>query len=154
MSGSILGHAHAPPVCGRKSIYCQKGSSVTAMDPRFKRVNWPCSSLAIFFNGIWLGGPASVWAKTHGRQRHIPTNQKQIDKSDIYDDIPAYEVEDIHSVIDSNVETKVEPLTIQSFLSAKKKGINWYHLAEHADTPVSPYFYDEFGILLRRARLD
>lgn len=60
-------------------------------------------------------------------QNHITTDASsrlsasQIDESDIDDDIPAYEVDNVHAVTDSNVEAKVEPLTIQLFLSFPKR---------------------------------
>lgn len=52
----------------------------------------------------------------------LPTNQ--IDISDIDDDIPAYEVDEVHTMTDFNMKTKVVPMTRQSLSWAQKEDTN------------------------------
>lgn len=47
-----------------------------------------------------------------------------LNESDIDNDILAYEVADIHSVVDHNAEEKIEPFTLQNFSVAEKKCAN------------------------------
>lgn len=81
-------------------------------------------------------------------------SKRQTDDSDIEEDIPVCAAIDTYAAADDNTGEEVKPLTLQTFLSAQKDDANCYLLAENADVPNSRNFYDNLGILLRRAKPD
>lgn len=79
-------------------------------------------------------------------QKHIAVDvlyrllTSQIDKSTIDGDIPAHDVDDVHAVIDFNVEKDVRTLKRESLLLAKKEDTNCLQLLKYADAPTVPSF--------------
>lgn len=65
-----------------------------------------------------------------------------------------YDSEEVHAVSEGKTDEKFESLTTQSFLLAYQEDAYCRLLAEKGDASDSQYFYDEFGILSRRARLE
>lgn len=65
-----------------------------------------------------------------------------------------YEANEVYAIKDNEDITSAKALNKTSFVSTQEKDPYYRQLVEDADTPVSHYFHDEFGILARRAWLD
>lgn len=80
------------------------------------------------------------------------TDQEYESDFDYY--ITTCEENKAHTIKDNKDDIYTKPLTVQSFLSAQEKDLFCNRLAKEVDALDGHYFYDEFCILSRRARLE